>query len=258
MAIVGYTNAGKSTLFNRLTGAAVSAKDQVFETLDPTMREVRLPSGRRIILSDTVGFISDLPTMLVAAFRATLEEVVEADLVLHVRDIAHAESEAQRHDVEAVLADLGIDAEAADAPMLEVWNKADSSTRPRVSRRSGPFSRSGRAPVLVSAMTGEGVETLRAAIDARLGAKDEVLTLEIPPRCRPPAQLAPRQRRGAGAGDRRERRRDRALPHRPRNQGQTRRPAQARRVGGDARGDTGSDPSPMTSMVLLRSSGRGV
>ena len=103
VAIVGYTNAGKSTLFNRLTGAAVSAKDQVFQTLDPTMRELKLPSGRRAILSDTVGFISDLPTPLVAAFRATLEEVVEADLVLHVRDISHPETEAQRRDVEAVL-----------------------------------------------------------------------------------------------------------------------------------------------------------
>ena len=103
VAIVGYTNAGKSTLFNRLTGASVAAKDQVFATLDPTMREVKLASGRRIILSDTVGFISDLPTTLVAAFRATLEEVVEADLILHVRDISHPETQAQRHDVEAVL-----------------------------------------------------------------------------------------------------------------------------------------------------------
>ena len=113
VAIVGYTNAGKSTLFNRLTGASVVAKDQVFETLDPTMREVKLASGRRIILSDTVGFISDLPTTLVAAFRATLEEVVEADLILHVRDISHAETEPQRRDVEAVLAGLGIEAAAA-------------------------------------------------------------------------------------------------------------------------------------------------
>jgi GTP-binding protein HflX len=181
VAIVGYTNAGKSTLFNHLTGAAVSAKDQVFETLDPTMRELRLPSARRIVLSDTVGFISDLPTMLVAAFRATLEEVVEADLVLHVRDIAHAESEAQAHDVTAVLADLGIDAEAADAPVLEVWNKADKLDAAARLETERAILRSGRGPSLVSAMTGEGVETLRAAIDARLGAKDEVLTLEIPP-----------------------------------------------------------------------------
>ena len=114
VAVVGYTNAGKSTLFNRLTGAAVSAKDQVFQTLDPTMREVKLPSGRKAILSDTVGFISDLPTALVAAFRATLEEVIEADLILHVRDISHPETEAQRRDVEAVLADLGIAADDTD------------------------------------------------------------------------------------------------------------------------------------------------
>ena len=109
VAIVGYTNAGKSTLFNRITGAGVFAKHQLFATLDPTMREVRLKSGRRIILSDTVGFISDLPTMLVAAFRATLEEVIEADLILHVRDISHPETDNQARDVEAVLADLGID-----------------------------------------------------------------------------------------------------------------------------------------------------
>src|SRR5205085_11016126 len=117
VAVVGYTNAGKSTLFNRLTGASVTARDQVFETLDPTMREVKLISGRRIILSDTVGFISNLPTTLVAAFRATLEEVVEADLVLHVRDISHPETQAQLHDVEAVLSNLGIDAAAAEAPI---------------------------------------------------------------------------------------------------------------------------------------------
>ncbi len=146
VAIVGYTNAGKSTLFNRLTGAAVSAKDQVFQTLDPTMREVKLPSGRRVILSDTVGFISDLPTPLVAAFRATLEEVVEADLVLHVRDISHPETEAQRHDVEAVLAELGIAAEAADAPVLEVWNKADRLTAAARGRRGARHCSRQRAP----------------------------------------------------------------------------------------------------------------
>jgi GTPase len=180
-AIVGYTNAGKSTLFNRLTGAVVSAKDQVFETLDPTMRELKLPSGRRVVLSDTVGFISDLPTTLIAAFRATLEEVVEADLILHVRDISHAETEAQCRDVMAVLADLGIDAEAVGAPVLEVWNKADKLGAAARLDTERTILRSGRAPVLVSALTGEGVETLRTAIDARLGAKDEVLTLEIPP-----------------------------------------------------------------------------
>lgn len=182
VAIVGYTNAGKSTLFNRLTGASVSARQQVFETLDPTMREVKLASGRRVILSDTVGFISDLPTTLVAAFRATLEEVVEADLVLHVRDIAHAESEAQRRDVETVLAELGLDAGAADAAILEVWNKADRLTGAQRSEAERTIARSERPPVLISALTGEGVEALLAAVDARLGTADELLTLAVPPR----------------------------------------------------------------------------
>jgi GTP-binding protein HflX len=180
VAIVGYTNAGKSTLFNRLTGAAVVARDQVFETLDPTMREVKLASGRRIILSDTVGFISDLPTTLVAAFRATLEEVVAADLVLHVRDIAHGETEAQRRDVETVLASLGIDAAAAEAPILEVWNKADRLDAAALGEVERSIARAERPPVLISALTGKGIDALLAAIDARLGAGDEVLTLEIP------------------------------------------------------------------------------
>jgi GTP-binding protein HflX len=182
VAIVGYTNAGKSTLFNRLTGAGVSAKDQVFQTLDPTMRELKLPGGRRAVLSDTVGFISDLPTQLVAAFRATLEEVVEADLVLHVRDISHPETEAQCHDVEAVLADLGIATDAAESPVHEVWNKADrlgSSEREEVERA---IARSEQRPVLVSAATGEGIDALLHAIDARLGLRDAILTVEIPTR----------------------------------------------------------------------------
>ncbi len=180
VAIVGYTNAGKSTLFNRLTGAAVAARDQVFQTLDPTIRELKLAGGRRAVLSDTVGFISDLPTQLVAAFRATLEEVVEADLVLHVRDISHPETEAQRHDVEAVLADLGTATDTADAPVLEVWNKADRLGASEREEAESAIARSERRPVLVSAMTGEGIEALLQAIDARMGLRDEVLTVEIP------------------------------------------------------------------------------
>jgi GTP-binding protein HflX len=179
-AIVGYTNAGKSTLFNRLTGASVLAIDQVFATLDPTMREVTLPSGRRIVLSDTVGFISDLPTNLIAAFRATLEEVVAADLILHVRDVSHPESEAQYHDVVGVLVDLGIDADSETARILEVWNKADKlapGTRTEVERAR---ARRNRPAVLVSALTGEGIEALRAQLDAELGRHDEVFDLEIP------------------------------------------------------------------------------
>ena len=181
VAIVGYTNAGKSTLFNRLTGASVTARDQVFETLDPTMREVKLASGRRIILSDTVGFISNLPTTLVAAFRATLEEVVEADLIVHVRDISHPETQAQLHDVDAVLSDLGIDAAAAEAPILEVWNKADRLDASARTDAERVVARADRTPVLISALTGEGIEAMLAAIDARFGDKDQVLSLEIPP-----------------------------------------------------------------------------
>ena len=181
VAIVGYTNAGKSTLFNRVTGASVLAKDQVFATLDPTMREVRLPGGRRIILSDTVGFISDLPTMLVAAFRATLEEVIEADLILHVRDISHAESDAQRADVESVLASLGIETAAAGAPVLEIWNKVDRLAPEARGELDHAARRADRVPVLASAATGEGVDALLQAIDGRLSTSDEILALTIPP-----------------------------------------------------------------------------
>jgi GTP-binding protein HflX len=181
VAVVGYTNAGKSTLFNRLTGASVTARDQVFETLDPTMREVRLTSGRRIILSDTVGFISNLPTTLVAAFRATLEEVMEADLILHVRDISHPETQAQLQDVDAVLSDLGIDAAASDSPVLEVWNKADRLDASARTEAERAMARAARPPVLISALTGEGIEAMLAAMDARFGGKDEILSLEIPP-----------------------------------------------------------------------------
>jgi len=180
VAIVGYTNAGKSTLFNRISGADVFAKQQVFATLDPTMREVRMKSGRRIIVSDTVGFISDLPTMLVAAFRATLEEVIEADLVLHVRDISHAESDAQARDVETVLGALGIDTAGPDCPILEVWNKIDLLSPVTRAQAQNAANWPERRPVLVSAASGEGIDELLLAIDARLGLRDEILRLVIP------------------------------------------------------------------------------
>ncbi len=168
VALVGYTNAGKSTLFNRLTGADVAAKDQLFATLDPTMRAVRLPEGTNAILSDTVGFIADLPTTLVAAFRATLEEVVEADVILHVRDIAAAQSESQKRDVEAVLKELGVDPSPEAGRVIEVWNKADllkpeeRAAAVKLARR-----REGQ-PSIISAATGEGITGLRAQLAAHV------------------------------------------------------------------------------------------
>ena len=181
VAIVGYTNAGKSTLFNRMTGAAVLARDQVFATLDPTMREVRLPSGRRVILSDTVGFISDLPTTLVAAFRATLEEVISADVILHVRDISHAESAAQRADVEGVLADLGVGTGSGRAPPLEVWNKIDRLSAEAREELGNSAERQEPRPVLVSAVTGDGLDALLQAIETRLGSAGEIMDVTLPP-----------------------------------------------------------------------------
>ncbi|AFO91197.1 GTPase HflX [Phaeobacter inhibens] len=164
VALVGYTNAGKSTLFNRLTGAEVMAKDMLFATLDPTMRRVQLPDGPEIILSDTVGFISDLPTELVAAFRATLEEVLAADVVVHVRDISHDETQNQAADVESILASLGVDDSRA---RLEVWNKLDllddeqaEARRQRAEREDGIHA--------ISAISGEGLEDLLADITSQL------------------------------------------------------------------------------------------
>ncbi len=160
VALVGYTNAGKSTLFNRMTGSDVLARDMLFATLDPTMRGVVLPSGRKIIASDTVGFISDLPTQLVAAFRATLEEVLEADLICHVRDISHPETAEQAADVADILASLGV---RADTPQLEVWNKLDLvDPSARESLTVQQANREGVFPL--SALTGEGVDALLAAI----------------------------------------------------------------------------------------------
>ncbi len=175
VALVGYTNAGKSTLFNRMTGAEVLAKDMLFATLDPTMRAVELPTGQSIILSDTVGFISDLPPQLVAAFRATLEEVLSADLVVHVRDISHADTEAQARDVETILHDLGV---GEAVPRIEVWNKIDLLPEDSRERLAAVAAR--RPEVLaLSAWTGEGMEALIGAITGTLDAVRSEAVLEL-------------------------------------------------------------------------------
>jgi GTP-binding protein HflX len=196
IVLVGYTNAGKSSLFNRLTEASVLAKDMLFATLDPTARAVKLglggTSGRSVIVSDTVGFISDLPTELVAAFRATLEAVIEADLLVHVRDIAHPETDAQREDVMRVLAQLSKDSERKLPPVLEAWNKIDlldeASHQARARRaekeNASPLSNASAKsppPVALSALTGEGMDQFRSAIERAAFSATRIVTLRLDP-----------------------------------------------------------------------------
>jgi GTPase len=179
VALVGYTNAGKSTLFNKLTDANVLAKDLLFATLDPTMRNIALPSGRKIILSDTVGFISELPTTLIASFRATLEEVLAADVILHVRDVSHDETEAQSHDVSLVLEELGID-EQRRSLIIEVWNKSDLLAPQELANHQAQALR--RPDVaLVSSLTGDGIDQLLEKVEQRLGQSSTMYDIIIDP-----------------------------------------------------------------------------
>ena len=178
IALVGYTNAGKSTLFNQLTGEAVLAENLLFATLDPTMRDIRLPGFDKVILSDTVGFVSDLPTELIAAFRATLEEVREADLLVHVRNMAHPDREAQREDVDDVLTSLGL-AEEGAPPRIEAWNKVDLLSGEERDRLYEEARR--RADVVpISAVTGEGLDALRNCTAEKLRDGEEVHRIRLP------------------------------------------------------------------------------
>lgn len=181
VAIVGYTNAGKSTLFNRLTGAGVLAEDMLFATLDPTLRRIRLPHGTVAILSDTVGFISDLPTHLIAAFRATLEEVVEADVILHLRDISDPDTAAQSEDVEAILSDLGVNA-SDDKRVIEVWNKVDLIDDSNRERLLAENAEPGKGPpIAISAVTGEGLPALAEIIETRIAGGLDRAIFDISP-----------------------------------------------------------------------------